>query len=74
MNLVFNCSTSNMGLNEVRETEFLNFCQTHGMKNLKDHRLWIAPQDMLVLNARIVMKLYAIIMNQDYDMSLRREV
>ena len=48
MNLIANNTASNMGLNEVRETEFLNFCQTHGMLNLKDPRLWIVPQDMLV--------------------------
>ena len=69
MNLVFDCTISSMGLNEVRETEFLNYCQSHGAKNLKGPKLWIIAQDMLAVNALIVIKPYAVIQMQDYDVA-----
>lgn len=70
MTLLWKATTSNMGLSEVRESEFLNSCQSHGALNLKDPLLWELPQDMLVVNAIIVIKLYDARMKQDYDKSL----
>ena len=47
MNLWFIAITSGMGCNEVREAEFLNYCDTLDMEQYKNPLLWIAPQDMI---------------------------
>ena len=67
MKLVWNSTTSNMGLTEVREAEFVKYCQSHGVLSLKDLLLLELLQDMLVANAIIVIKLYEAIMKQEYE-------
>ena len=74
MNLQQNVRTSNMGVNEQRESEFLNFVTTLTSETYIDDRLWDVPLDMLPLNAVLLNILMGGIMKQSHDRTLIREV
>ena len=64
---------SNMGCNEVREREFLNYVDSMNMEDYKNDISWTVPQDMMSVNAVIVKQLTAAINKHD-DERLIREI